>query len=74
MLLHLQVEFWSELSSDHPSSQKLHSIGQSIEQELLQTDKTFLKMLSLNPNSVQTMRRYAYFLDEVGICLHYVFC
>jgi uncharacterized Fe-S cluster-containing MiaB family protein len=24
-------------------------------------------MLSLNPNSVQTMRRYAYFLDEVGL-------
>ena len=61
----LQAEFWSELSIDHPSAQKLHKIGQCIEQDLMQADKTFLKMLHLNMNSVQTMRRYAYFLAEV---------
>jgi hypothetical protein len=60
-----QAEFWSELSIDHPSAQKLHKIGQCIEQDLMQADKTFLKMLHLNMNSVQTMRRYAYFLAEV---------
>jgi hypothetical protein len=69
-----QAEFWSELSIDHPSAQKLHKIGQCIEQDLMQTDKTFLKMLHLNMNSVQTMRRYAYFLAEVwaAACILYL--
>jgi hypothetical protein len=68
----LQSEFWGELASSHPAIEKLHATGQLIEDDLMQADKLFLKMLALNPSSVLTLRRYANFLGEVRDCQCFV--
>lgn len=61
-----QVEFWTELASTVPSAAKLHTLGRAVEEMIEHADKTFQKLLSLNPNSVKSLRRYSSFMSEVS--------
>ena len=60
-----QSEFWQELLKPVPSLARLHEAGSAIQRAIAQSDSCFKKQLALSANSVQTMRRYAQFLDEV---------
>ncbi len=57
-----------------PSLDKLHDIGKVIESHVNKANKTFQKMLNLNPNSVIILHRYATFLSEVRRCGVRVVC
>ncbi len=66
------MDLWAELMSRTASASKLESTGGIIAENLQQADQRFQQMLALHPNSVQTLRRYAQFLDEVCLKLLYI--
>lgn len=49
-----------------PSVARLNKIGMAVEESVSKCEACFQKQLSLSPNSVQTLRRYAQFLLEIA--------
>lgn len=49
-----------------PSVARLNKIGMAVEDSVSKCEACFQKQLSLSPNSVQTLRRYAQFLLEIS--------
>ena len=67
----MQMEFWTELSQDHPSLSVLDKAGTEYERCVKVADRGFQTVLQLDPTSVSAMRGYAQFLIEVSkYCSH----
>lgn len=62
----VQNEFWVEMLKPEPSLSRLNEIGDAVKTYTALCETCFQKQLSLSPNSVQTLRRYAQFLLEVS--------
>lgn len=62
----MQMEFWTELSQDHPSLSVLDKAGTEYERCVKGAERGFQTVLQLDPASVSAMRGYAQFLIEVG--------
>ena len=62
----MQMEFWTELSQDHPSLSVLDKAGTEYERCVKGADRGFQTVLQLDPTSVSAMRGYAQFLIEVS--------
>ena len=60
-----QSRFWAEMAQPHPSLGKLGDLGLLLEQHTAACAANFEQQLTLCPQSVQSMRRYAQFLSEV---------
>ena len=64
-----QVEFWQELSKDHPNLRVLEDLGGEIAGSVQLADKCYEDILKLSPHSLPTIRAYAKFLLEVRVCV-----
>jgi hypothetical protein len=60
------MEFWGELAQSHPSLSQLDAVGMEYEHCVRVTERSFLTILRLEPNSLFALRGYAQFLMEVG--------
>ena len=68
----MQTEFWTEVLKPVPSMSRMNSVGCKIEECIVKCEQCFRMQLQMNPNSIQTIRRYAQFLLEV--CVGLVHC
>jgi PAS domain S-box-containing protein len=59
-----QIRFWGELLKRQTEISRLHSLAESISQEVTLTQENYVKMLKLNPGSAHVLRLYAQFLIE----------
>jgi hypothetical protein len=66
----MQNELWQEVVKPVPSVARLSQLGLEIQASLMDADKCFGKQLTVNSNSIQTMRRYSQFLHEVCTFSH----
>ena len=60
------MEFWAEIQKPSPSVSRLVDIGTIIDMYATQCEALFVQQLTISPNSIQTIRRYAEFLLEVS--------
>ncbi len=60
-----QNELWQEVIKPLPSVGRLCNLGQEIQADMANASQCFAKQLAVNPNSIQTMRRYSQYLLEV---------
>lgn len=61
----LELSFWSELLHPKPSLARMHSLSESMSTAILRAQTCFERLLTMRPDSIETMQSYAVFLLEV---------
>jgi hypothetical protein len=61
----LLLEFWTQLDTDTPSAASLDAIGLSLKAAMADTEATFVRLLRASPTSVNALRRFAQYQQEV---------
>jgi hypothetical protein len=62
-----QVEFWQELSKEHPNLRRLEDLGGDIASSIQLADYCYEDILRLSPHSLPAIRAYAKFLLEARV-------
>ena len=62
-----QVEFWQELSKEHPNLRRLEDLGGDIASSIQLADHCYEDILRLSPHSLPAIRAYAKFLLEARV-------
>ena len=63
--VNLHLEFWRELLEENPDIQKLQSLGSKITNSVQQTNQRFKILNEMNPNHINCLEIYGYFLKEI---------